>query len=268
VVQQPRMFHFPASSCLGRNRHLDKSSISLERPLASNVLFGRGPMSDISVTRHEKGAWTDEVFEALASLLGPGSGPGRMVLENELLRCDLLYLARDAEGPCAFLLAARVRLPVGPERRQARYLGLSVARSDGGAESVLERFTTDAREEEESGGMRLVLFTAASSPVAVRTAQTFWADVQPAPDASFRAEVLPVADAARAWLGATGSVERPFVLPRLSGGGGDWRRRLDDAGSPAGELFRRLGIEQAEGDRLLLLCKVPGRERLADAQAA
>ena len=39
-------------------------------------------------------------------------------------------------------------------------------------------------------------------------------------------------------------------------------------GSPAGELFRRLGIEQAEGDRLLLLCKVPGRERLADAQAA
>ena len=225
-------------------------------------------MSDISVTRHEKGAWTDEVFEALARLLGPGSGPGRAVLEHELLRCDLLYLACDAEGPCAFLLAARVRLPVGPERRQARYLGLSVARSDRGAESVLERFTADARDEEESRGVRLVLFTAASSPLAVRTAQAFWADVQPAPDASFRAEVLPVADAARAWLGATGSVERPFVLPRLSGGGVDWRRRLDDTNSPAGDLFRRLGIEQSEGDRLLLLCRVPGREHRLDAQAA
>jgi hypothetical protein len=262
------VFHFRASSCLRRNSARDKASISLERPLASDVLLHGDPMSDISVTRHEKGLWTDEVFEALASLLGPGSGPGRAALEHELLRCDLLYLARDAEGPCAFLLAARVRLPVGPERRQARYLGLSVARSDAGAESVLERFTADARDEEESRGVRLVLFTAASSPVAVRTAQSFWADVQPAPDASFRDEVLPVADAARAWLGATGSIERPFVLPRLSGGGADWRRRLDDGNSPAGDLFRRLGIEQAEGDRLLLLCKVPGRERLADAQAA
>jgi hypothetical protein len=120
-------------------------------------------MSDIHVTRHEKGAWTDEVFEALARLLGPGSGPGRAILEHELLRCDLLYLARDAEGPCAFLLGARVRLPVGPERRQARYLGLSVARSDRGNDAVLEQFTADARDEERSRGVRLVLFTAAAT---------------------------------------------------------------------------------------------------------
>ena len=65
------------------------------------MLFGPTPMSDIFVTRHEKGAWSDEVFEALARVLGPGSGPGRAILEHELLRCDLLYLASDAEGPCA-----------------------------------------------------------------------------------------------------------------------------------------------------------------------
>jgi hypothetical protein len=225
-------------------------------------------MSDIYVTRHEKGAWTDEVFEALARLLGPGSGPGRAILEHELLRCDLLYLARDAEGPCAFLLGARVRLPVGPERRQARYLGLSVARSDRANDAVLEQFTADARDEEESRGVRLVLFTAAATPLAVRTAEAYWSDLQPAPDASFRDEVLPVADAARAWLGATGSVDRPFALPRLACGGGDWRRTLDDAHATGGDLFRRLGIEQAAGDRLLLLCSVPSRERALDAQAA
>jgi hypothetical protein len=223
-------------------------------------------MSDIFVTRHEKGAWSDEVFEALAMLLGPGSGPGRAILEHELLRCDLLYLASDAEGPCAFLLGARVRLPVGPERRQARYLGLSVARSDPGSAAVLERFTADARDEEQARGVRLVVFTAAATPLAFRTVETFWSDVQPASDASFRDEVLPVADAARAWLGATGSADRPFVLPRLSCGGADWRRTLDDAAG--GDLFRRMGIEQSAGDRLLLLCSVPGRERELSAQAA
>lgn len=231
------------------------------------MLHGPTPMSDIFVTRHEKGAWSDEVFEALARLLGPGTGPGRAILEHELLRCDLLYLASDAEGPCAFLLGARVRLPVGAERRQARYLGLSVARSDRGSAAVLERFTADAREEEESRGVRLVVFTAAATPLAVRTVEAFWSDVQPAADASFRDEVLPLADAARAWLGATGSLERPFALPRLTCSGGDWRRTLDDGAG--GELFRRMGIEQAQGDRLLLLCSVPGRERmLSAAQAA
>lgn len=230
------------------------------------MLFDPTPMSDIFVTRHEKGAWSDEVFEALARVLGPGSGPGRAILEHELLRCDLLYLASDAEGPCAFLLGARVRLPVGPERRQARYLGLSVARSERGNDAVLERFTADARDEEEARGLRLVVFTAAASPLAVRTAEAFLTDVQPASDASFREEVLPLADAARAWLGATGSADRPFALPRLTCGGGDWRRTLDDGA--CGELFRRMGIEQAEGDRLLLLGSVRGRERVLSAQAA
>ena len=212
------------------------------------MLLDPTPMSDIFVTRHEKGAWSDEVFEALARVLGPGSGPGRAILEHELLRCDLLYLASDAEGPCAFLLGARVRLPVGPERRQARYLGLSVARSERGNDAVLERFT------------------AAASPLAVRTAEAFLTDVQPASDASFREEVLPLADAARAWLGATGSADRPFALPRLTCGGGDWRRTLDDGA--CGELFRRMGIEQAEGDRLLLLGSVRGGARVLSAQAA
>jgi len=244
--------HNPANSLAGR--------------LASRVLFRRTPMSDIFVTRHEKGAWTDEVFAAMARLLGPGSGPGRAVLEHELLRCDLLYLATDLDGPCAFLLGARVRLPVGPERRPARYLGLSVARSDQGHEALLERFTAEARDEEESRGVRVVLFTAAATPLAVRTAETFWSDLQPAPDASFREDVLPVVDAARAWLGATVSLDRPFALPRLTCGGGDWRRTLDEGGG--GELFRRMGIEQAQGDRLLLLCSVPGRGRVLSAQAA
>jgi hypothetical protein len=43
---------------------------------------------------------------------------------------------------------------------------------------------------------------------------------------------------------------------------------LDDGNGSTGDVFRRLGIEQAAGDRLLLLCTVPGRARLPTAQAA
>ena len=176
-------------------------------------------MSDIFVTRHEKGAWPEDGVEGLERLLGQGGTSGRSALEHELLRCDLLYLARDAEGPRAFLLVARVRLPVGPERREARYLGLSAARDERSGAALLERFAADARDEERSRGVAWCSSPPPGRRFAVRTAQAFWADVQPAPDASFRAEVLPLADAARAWLGTIGGAERPFALPRLAGCG-------------------------------------------------
>jgi hypothetical protein len=225
-------------------------------------------MSDNFVTRHEKGAWTEDVVEALERVLRQGGNAGRPALEHELLRCDLLYLARDAEGPTAFLFVAHVRLPVGPELREARYLGLSAARDEESGAAVFERFASDARAEEQKRGRRLLLFTTAGTPFAVRTAHDFWADVQPARDASFRAEVLPLADAARAWLGSTVCLEYPFALPRLAGCGADWRRMVDEGHGTTGEYFRQLGVEQARGERLLLLCSVPARDRGVSAQAA
>src|SRR5215813_4010851 len=139
-----------AKSCLWCNSRQRNPATPLVPHLASHVLVPGVPMSDISVTRHEKGAWAQDVVEALDRVLGQGGSTGRPALEQELLRCDLLYLAHDAEGPKAFLFVARVRLPVGPERREARYLGLSVAWDEERGASVLERFAEDARDEEQS----------------------------------------------------------------------------------------------------------------------
>ncbi len=229
-------------------------------------------MSDISVTKLQKGAWNHDLIDGMARLVAPSYAPGCSVLTDELLRCDLLYLAADAEGPCAFLFVARVRLPVGAERREARYLGLSGARDERSAAAVLARFSTEAQDEEEARGNRLCLFTTTATPLALRDARAFWADVQPAPDGSFREELLPLADAARAWLGASGCAERPFVLSRLARGirhsAGERRRILDASHGESAELFRRLEIEEAHGDRLLLLCSLPSRRRDMAAQAA
>jgi hypothetical protein len=43
---------------------------------------------------------------------------------------------------------------------------------------------------------------------------------------------------------------------------------VDEGHGTTGEYFRQLGVEQAKGERLLLLCSVPTRERGVTAQAA
>ena len=98
-------------------------------------------MSDIFVTRHEKGAWTDEVFEALASLLGPGSGPmsspgarpaGEFAVQVGAFairaRAESLRDALTRDGDVATVTEAevgghsffRVRLGPYPDRQTAR----------------------------------------------------------------------------------------------------------------------------------------------------
>ncbi len=161
-------------------------------------------MNDISVTRLEKRAWTHETIEAVERLVAARGTWGRDLLGDELLRCDELYLGTGEHGPCAFLLVARVRLPVGPERRDARYLGLGAAQDEAGGAAVMAQFTADARSEEQRRRTRLVLFTTTAMPLAASTAQARWADLERGPDATLFAELLPVADAARAWLPASG----------------------------------------------------------------
>lgn len=178
--------------------------ISLHWLLASCVLVDVPLMNDISVTRLEKRAWTQDTIEAVESLAASRGAWGREMLGDELLRCDVLYLATGEARPTAFLLVARVRLPVGAERLDARYLGLGAAQDEASAGAVMARFTADVRADEKRRRTRLVLFTTAVVSLAAFTAPATWTALQPGPDASLFAELLPVRDAARAWIPACG----------------------------------------------------------------
>ena len=157
------------------------------------------------MARVEKGAWDPVVLEAIDGLVSSTHARGSTILEDELLRCDTLYLASDADGPLAFFLVARVRLLIGAELRQARYLGLGAVRTGSkgseAAAAVYARFTADARLEEQRRGLRLVLFTTMAAPPSLWPA--FWTDVQPARDSSFEDGLVPLARAAAGWLGST-----------------------------------------------------------------
>jgi len=176
--------------------------ISQSRRLAFCVLFRAPPMDDSAVARLEKTAWTHETLATLQQLVASRGGAGRDRLEDALLRCDLLYLVGGTSGPRAFLLVARVRLPVGAERREARYVGLGAAQDPASAIEVMAQFTADARAEEEGRRTRLVLFTTESEPSTACSALTGWNRLEAAVDGPSSAELLPFADAARAWLAA------------------------------------------------------------------
>src|SRR5262249_34838355 len=132
-------------------------------------------MSEVAVARVEKGGWDPAPIEGMERLAASVRGPDPTVLADELLRGDRLYVARDAQGLAAFMLVARVRLPVGPECRHARYLGLTVARQDEGgsaaAQAVRARLISDARAEEARLRRRLLLFSTAAPPGAPCTAR-------------------------------------------------------------------------------------------------
>lgn len=177
-------------------------------------------MNEVCVARLEKGAWDPAILEAMDGLVALTHSRGSRTLEDELLRCDTLYLAADADGPLAFFLVARVRLLVGAELRQARYLGLSAVRTGNkgseAAAAVYARFTADARVEEQRRGIRLVLFTRMAAPPSLRSA--FWTDVQPAQDSTFEDGPLPLARAAAGWLGTVpgATQDRPLRFCFLS----------------------------------------------------
>jgi len=232
-------------------------------------------MFDFDVARLEKGGWQQELIDEIERLIAPSYGPGAMVLADELLRSDRLYVARDAQGLAAFMLVARVRLPVGVECCEARYLGLSAGRPDprGASASVAlqNRFSSDVRTEEARLGRRLVLFSTTDTPLGLRRARAVWGEVQPV-DTSFPVELGLVARAAARWLGATPSRQHPCVLPGL----GKLRRHRarsrewieSEADRRELDLLRHLGIDEANGDQLLLFCSLPSPKVTPEAEAA
>ena len=178
-------------------------------------------MNQLGVSKVEKGAWEPALLDAMEGLLlSRTHAQNSSVLQDELLRCDTLYVASDAEGLLAFRLVAQVRLLIGAELRRGRYLGLGAVRADRGgsdaAAAIHARFLVDARLEERELGVRLVLFTRADSPLAHYAAHTFDADQDRPPDSSFPDVRVAVASAA-SWLGTAPSARgaRPILLDVL-----------------------------------------------------
>ena len=191
-------------------------------------------MNQLSVAKVEKGAWEPAVLEAMARLLPRTYSPNSSILEDELLRCDTLYVASDAEGLLAFRLVAQVRLLIGAELRRGRYLGLSAVRADRRGSDAAAAIHARASWSTRGSRSGSWAFAWCSSPwrippLAPDAAHTFDADEGRPRDSSFPDIRVAVASAA-SWLGtahsARGARFHPARRARHPGEQRTGRRRL------------------------------------------
>jgi len=221
-------------------------------------------MSEINLTRLDKTAWDPAVIEAIGRLISSSYLPGSTLLSDELLRCDTLYVVTDPDGLLAFQFVATVRLPVGAEAREARYLGLAGVRQGRRAQAaeaaIYERLVADAHAEEEASGVRPVFFAATATPFSP-AAESVWAAVQPSREGTFPEGMVPLARAAAFWLGTRPCDERPYVLQGLRRGTrysfAERQRIARAVQEQKFEHLERFGIDEANGDRLLVFCALP-----------
>ena len=201
----------------------------------------------------------------MASLLAPSYVDCTAVLARELDHCDRLYLARDVQGRLAtFFLTAFEDVTVEGTVVPTAYLGLSAARPDlknsGVVRQLYEAFLIDAGKKEVATCRQLVLWFTTATPSAYKAGQVLFADVEPAVDGSYRTTSVALAAALRYRLhAATGA--HPFVLKGIADRtrySADEVERIRLVNQRHGfHLLADLGVEESQGDRLLVIAKVP-----------
>ena len=190
-------------------------------------------------------------------------------LDREIDRCDTLYLLRDEGGDVlCFLMVAWETLDIDGRQEPALYTGLTAARPDqkstGSAMKLYLFFVSDAQRWEDLHRRKLIVWGTMASPIVFFAARRLFANTQPSVDGSYTEEAGDVARAIRRRLGVglcPGA--NPFVFPRLAGGVRfleEERRRIARVCEAMQFfLFDRLGIDEAEGNRLLYIAEIPPR---------
>jgi hypothetical protein len=121
---------------------------------------------------------------------------------------------------------------------------------------------SEAQEWERLHHQRLIVWGTTATPIAFFIARKVFANLQPSVDGTYSDESAQVARAVRRRLGV-GQVpsSHPFVFPRLVAGARfteEERLRVAEVSrAKRFSLFDRLGIVEAEGDRMLFVAEIP-----------
>jgi hypothetical protein len=205
---------------------------------------------------------------ALVDVLGESYLAPETVLARGLERADVAYLALDARAtPAAFFLVGQRGAPVrtAAGATPTIYLGLSAARSEargtGRAGRLFERFIDDARAAHR--GASPVLWATTATPAGFALIHRLFDAAEPREDGTHTEEGASVA---RQLAGALGRADggHPFVLRNFAStryAPAERERIARLARTKGFSLLDRLGIDEARGDRLLLLCRVPASPR-------
>src|SRR5262245_22292513 len=163
-------------------------------------------------------------------------------------------------------MVAYEALEVEGQQLPALYTGLSATRPDqkstGKAGKLYNYCVLDARQWEEHHRARLTVWGTTATPIVFFAAHKVFADVQPTLAGAYSEESACLARAVARRMGVSRPAgTHPFVFPQLAAGvrySEEERHRLAAVRRTSQfDLFDRLGVDEARGDRLLFVGGIP-----------
>jgi len=217
----------------------------------------------------DKSFRNDESLRAtIYKLVEPSYQDPTALIAREFEHCDTLYLAKDEDGNLvAFFMVAWETLNVSGELLQAVYLGLSATSEDtkntGIVRELYSHFISDGARWEQCTGRKLLLWATTATPSAFYAAHIFFKETQPDFEGRYSQESAEIAQHLHRRMGvSTKDVgSHPFVLRNMA-----TNTRYSETELARIELICRkknfllfdgLGINERNGDRLLLICRIP-----------
>jgi len=210
---------------------------------------------------------------AIMQLVQPSYEDPTALLAREFEHCDTIYLARDDDDNLvAFFMVAWETLLFKGEALPTVYLGWTSASETARASRVVWRdffeqlygsFFSDALNWEKESGRRLLFWGTTATPSGYFALQRGFVELEPRIDGEYSAEGAEIAGLLRRRMGITDQVSEchPFVLHGVAA---DTRYSAKEAErielicrKKSFTLFKELGVEERDGDRLLFICRLP-----------
>jgi hypothetical protein len=207
-----------------------------------------------------------ELHEEIIRLASPTYEDPSALLIPAIIQFDTAYLARDDDGRLlSFFMHGYDEIVLSDRVLPAIHLGWTCATQDTKGSHLVralyEQFLQDARAVQDNQEVDFTLWGTTATPVGFHLYHKYFVDVVPDNQGGYSDEALEIANAIRMRLTGEETVTKhPFLLSGVSKARFS-QQELDRVANIGNNktftLFDDLGISERNGDRLLVICRLP-----------
>ena len=216
---------------------------------------------------------TNSEIEKIFFVTKPYYNDPSYVLDRELKHNSHIYLIRDTMGNIlSFFMVCWEKHQISNNEEDCVYLGLSCANQSNQEKRFASRvyyyFTEDAYNYEQKNNKKLILYGTTATPVVLFMLSKIWDNVKPELDGNYSRHDKEIIDEIKKSTGLCkfSSEHHPFILKAVAKDtkySTDEENRLKEFEFRKNiTIFKKLNINESNGDRLLITCKVPEKLKL------
>lgn len=192
------------------------------------------------------------------------------ILNSELNNNSHIYMIKTKDRIAAFFMV-NWNEDLTVDKQKLVYLGLSCADQKTERKQLASRvyfnFTREAHTYEKEKGTKLLLYGTTATPLILLSLPKIWDEVKPRLDGSYLPIDERIINELKSVKGfTTFSDTHPFVLKKIKPFSNysvkeEQRMRIIEENLGI-NTFKKLNIYEKQGDRLLIVCKVPSLEKI------